>query len=575
MNIEALIETWSDCPSMAFQLENRSISYAELQQQLIAWAHLGKNYEEKVWGLHIEETWNFAYVFFGLLLAGKEIRILPSAQHGLLEDLTPSVDAFVLDKNIATLDAVQIQPSEMPTLDSSIERTAISTHTFSFFTSGSTGEGKMFPKEIDHLLAEVEILNAAWGDRAFGVCATVSHQHIYGFLFKLLWPLVTRRTIWSSACFYPADIEDAFKHLGSGYLISTPSHLKRLPDLMNWDAIAGRCTRIFSSGGPLALESALAIEECAGFAPIEVFGSTETGGVAWRQQSTGNTHTPWQPFDGVHVSRHSSTGCLLVASPFIHPSEVSDGMYATKDAVELLGDGQFTLKGRVDRIVKVEQKRVSLEHMEQCLVSLDEVDDASIVVLNDGAGLSRSRLGAAITLSEAGQAFKGHLKKHLKQSLSQWFEPTVLPRSWVFVQALPVNAQGKKPLADLRALFKSSEQTDVVMLPVIYTESKAHHEVLLDCEVPEDMLYFDGHFDTLPVVAGVVQIHWAMQFSEKYFGIETHAHQLEAIKFHQLLFPRDRFTLKLSYNKDSKKVQFAIFANDKKFSSGRVAVGAV
>ncbi len=61
-------------------------------------------------------------------------------------------------------------------------------------TSGSTGEPQALPKTLSQLAAEVETL-----DRQFGaycedtdVVSTVSHQHIYGLLFKILWPLCAR-----------------------------------------------------------------------------------------------------------------------------------------------------------------------------------------------------------------------------------------------------------------------------------------------------------------------------------------------------------------------------------------------
>ena len=61
-----------------------------------------------------------------------------------------------------------------------------------FETSGTTGEGRWIPKALRHLEDEVEALEAAFGARlpdGTRVFATVSHQHIYGLLFRVLWPL--------------------------------------------------------------------------------------------------------------------------------------------------------------------------------------------------------------------------------------------------------------------------------------------------------------------------------------------------------------------------------------------------
>jgi acyl-coenzyme A synthetase/AMP-(fatty) acid ligase/3-hydroxymyristoyl/3-hydroxydecanoyl-(acyl carrier protein) dehydratase len=437
----------------------------------------------------------------------------------------------------------------------------------------------MFLKKFEQLLAEVEVQDALWGDPAgkSGVCATVSHQHIYGFLFKFLWPLITGRTVWSDACFYPADIQDAVVQLKQCTLVSTPSHLKRLPALLDWSVVRGACTAIFSSGGPLPESAAVEVQFGLGQAPHEIFGSTETGGVAWRQLQKAGEACAWTPFPGIHIRQESDTGCLQVASPFIHPSELSDGWYTMQDSIALEASGCFHLKGRVDRIVKIEQKRVSLEHMEQRLMQLDGIDDAAVALLSDGTAQSgRSRLGAAIVLSESGlqQAdalSSSQLNDHIKQHLLAWFEPTVLPRAFVFVDRLPENAQGKKPLAEIRALFNKKDNPEST-LPSICSEETDDHSVTLQCEVPADLVYFDGHFDALPVVAGVVQIHWAMKLAEQYFGVTVNATQLEAIKFHKLLFPRDRFTLSLRHSNEPEKIHFSLAQGENKFSSGRVAI---
>ena len=67
-------------------------------------------------------------------------------------------------------------------------------------------------------------------------------------------------------------------------LVASPAHLKRLPPALPWGLAAARLSGLFSSGGPLP-DAALA--DCRSLllqAPIEVYGSTETGGIAWRRR---------------------------------------------------------------------------------------------------------------------------------------------------------------------------------------------------------------------------------------------------------------------------------------------------
>ncbi len=49
---------------------------------------------------------------------------------------------------------------------------------------------------------------------------------------------------------------------------------------------AKRLRAIFSSGGPLPFEVAQESKRLLGPVPIEVYGSSETGGIAWRSSDT-------------------------------------------------------------------------------------------------------------------------------------------------------------------------------------------------------------------------------------------------------------------------------------------------
>jgi acyl-coenzyme A synthetase/AMP-(fatty) acid ligase len=80
---------------------------------------------------------------------------------------------------------------------------------------------------------------------------------------------------------------------GRHVLVSTPAQLARFPGLLalaQWQ----RPEMIFSSGGPLAPETAALYRAAFGAAPVEVFGSTETGGVAWRRRDGGADEEGWQ-----------------------------------------------------------------------------------------------------------------------------------------------------------------------------------------------------------------------------------------------------------------------------------------
>jgi hypothetical protein len=95
-------------------------------------------------------------------------------------------------------------------------------------------------------------------------------------------------------------------------LVSTPAHLNRMPK--NMITAAHRPRTVFSSGGPLPFEVAQETERLLGVVPIEVYGSSETGGIAWRQQLA-MTDAAWKPMPGVTWRVDPKEGVLEIRSP--------------------------------------------------------------------------------------------------------------------------------------------------------------------------------------------------------------------------------------------------------------------
>jgi acyl-coenzyme A synthetase/AMP-(fatty) acid ligase len=124
------------------------------------------------------------------------------------------------------------------------------------------------------------------------ILATVAPQHLYGLLFRVLWPLASGRAFLRSAVLHP---EELAPHAGSGNpfaVVTTPVTLRHLVERGDLSRHRAGCRAIFSSGGPLAADLAQRARDALGSAPFEIYGSTETGGVAVRQQQRGGE--PWR-----------------------------------------------------------------------------------------------------------------------------------------------------------------------------------------------------------------------------------------------------------------------------------------
>ena len=316
------------------------------------------------------------------------------------------------------------------------------------FTSGSTGVPKEVRRGLRNVEAELAVLETLWG-AAVGTCrvySTVSHRHVYGMLFRLLWPLLYRRPFATFDLEYPEQLVDS---RGEGQaLIASPALLKRIGHLpgraMGWRAV-------FSSGGLLTGDVAAEAARVLGTCPVEVLGSTETSGVAWRRQ-TAATETAWWTMPTVET-RVSSDELLEVRSPFTGQT----GWLRMGDLVRPTSDRRFELLGRGDHLAKIEDKRVSLAEIERHLTQSPWVRDAAAVALADAA---RQYVGVVLALTEAGarelesrgrRAFNGLLK----QSLRDKIEAIALPRKFRYVDHIPTDPQGKRRESDLKALFLS------------------------------------------------------------------------------------------------------------------------
>jgi len=321
-----------------------------------------------------------------------------------------------------------------------------------FFTSGSTSSPKPVAKNLAQLEAETRVLEKLWGT-ALGnaeIRSTVPHFHIYGLLFNLLWPLYAGRPINALQFSF---VDDLVPNSGKAYaVVTSPAHLSR-PSTERLPSGADTPKLVFSSGAPLHYQDAQASLSLFGKLPIEVYGSTETGGIGYRSQTTPSAE--WAVFPQVEVGIRQN-GCLRVRSPFTQNQEWFD----TADLCSVNSKGtSFTLRGRNDRVAKIEGKRVSLARVEEILLLSEEVEDC-VVLIDNFEG--KERLAALVHLTDEGKIglrnegvfrFRMKLGRLAKSAEGAAFAPRV----WRFVEEIPINSHGKRNLKNLENLLRTGE----------------------------------------------------------------------------------------------------------------------
>ncbi len=381
-------------------------------------------------------SFNFLICIISALSSNIKLVLLPNYEQGTIENYKNNSN-LVLDDNYLELSASQSDVGNG--LDILIPKNSVVT----FYTSGSSGDSLAVNKTFQNLLNEVEVLDQVFGVNTndFTYYSTVTHQHIYGFLFKLLWPLLKNKKINYAVIKYPEELIGISTPF---VLISSPAFLKRI--YFSSDISISNCRCVFSSGGPLSFESSQACSKIFGVTPTEVYGSTETGGIAYRKNESGEV--PWQLFPKVSLVLNKSG--YAVRSDYFDEDE-----FTLSDHLKEVGSREFILLGRKDRIVKIEEKRVSLDSIESKINRLPEVAHSKVIAIEVQ---NRLKLAAAIVLSDLGRKKllsdgKKGLKYLITENLKKYFEAVTLPKYYRFIDRFEENLNGKITNEYIKGLF--------------------------------------------------------------------------------------------------------------------------
>lgn len=503
-----------------------SVAAAEFREQVLSWrARFLASAGSRV-AIHSEDALVFAQMLFGAWHAGWEVVLPADRLPATCERLRAHADAFAGDfpphlprpATGGTADGVEIRA-----LDPDCTQLLL-------FTSGSTGEPVAIRKRLRQLEAEVTALEQAFGEQlgSAGVGGTVSQQHIYGLLFRVLWPMAAGRPYMAERLATPEQIAAVGDE--RMVLIASPAHLKRLPENIDWTALREKLVAVFSSGGPLSAEAGKDVLRLWGLSAREVFGSTETGGIAHRVGAA----SAWTALPGVQWRIDDDQ--LEVRSPHL----ANEDWLRCADRARIVGDG-FELLGRGDRIAKIEERRISLTAIETNLLEDAMVAEARVVVLQG----ARSFVAAAVVLSASGRSFlanegKRAVSARLTSRLRDSLDATALPKRWRFVDALPTDARGKCTESSLQRLFR-------VTRPPVVSRKSGIDSADFDLQVPTELAVFDGHFPGTPVVPGVALIDWAIHFARSSFDLPPLFRRADVLKFQALIRPDTPLHLRLDW----------------------------
>jgi 4-coumarate--CoA ligase len=284
----------------------------------------------------------------------------------------------------------------------------------SFHTSGSTDGRKRCIHAIEKLVAEADAHAARL--KPARILTAVPCNHIYGFIFTVLLPLragvpiIDIRTRLPSR-FQPNDV-----------IVSFPEH---------WRFIARSVASLapaagVSSAAPMPAELAAQLQDLGLTRLTEVYGSSETAGIGWRDD-------PAAPFTLLETlslkEEHDEV--------WLHGRDGT--RVAVPDRIAMADANRFHILGRLDGAVQVGGINVFPNQVAAALEQHPQVARAQVRLVGLSGG---SRLKALIVPKDSSSD-----PECLRQALEVWsishLPVAQRPRSFTIVADMPSGAMGK------------------------------------------------------------------------------------------------------------------------------------
>ena len=114
-----------------------------------------------------------------------------------------------------------------------------------------------------------------------------------------------------------------------------------------------------------------------------------------------------------------------------------------------------------------------------------------------------------------------------------------------------------------------------MFIPTHEVLEQSGERLVIVMELQPDMPCFAGHFEELPVLPGVVQIGWVVEFAQRYFGATFLHRALHSVKFQQLVRPPVQLTLTVQWLAERELLKFTYSNKRGRSSSGAISVTKV
>jgi len=89
--------------------------------------------------------------------------------------------------------------------------------------------------------------------------------------------------------------------------------------------------------------------------------------------------------------------------------------------------------------------------------------------------------------------------------------------------------------------------------------------------IPKDLVFFDGHFDKVPILPGIIQLHWAITLASKHLDMKGIFTRVDLLKFKKIIQPDNLVQLDIFYDSNKHMMDFRYTSSIGEHSFGKVS----
>ncbi|MGV6396015.1 amino acid adenylation domain-containing protein [Pseudomonas caspiana] len=373
---------------------------------------------------------------------------------------------FTAALNTLCLDAIELSgyASSNPEIDIAPENLA-----YVIYTSGSTGQPKGAGNRHRALTNRL-----CWMQQAYTLDSrdTVLQKTPFSFdvsVWEFFWPLLSGARLAMAG---PGDHRDPARliQLIQTHHVSTLHFVPSMLQAFLLDADVTACTgleRIICSGEALPLDTQQQVfEKLPKAALYNLYGPTEAAidvthwtcraedadcvpiGEPIANLATYILDARLQPvppgvigelyLSGTGLARGYHRRPALTAERFVtSPFGNGERLYRTGDLARYRADGVIEYRGRIDHQVKIRGLRIELGEIENQLLQLPDVREAVVIALD------QQLVGYVVPVQPAETIQHAALQESIKARLAQHLPDYMVPGQWLFLECMPLSANGK------------------------------------------------------------------------------------------------------------------------------------